>query len=210
MKRGVIIIGYLAMLIIPSISWSIETAPRISDREIIERLTRLEEGQHTLQAAIKANAEAIKQLRADMKTQSKELRNDMKTQITQLRADMNAQNKQLRADMKTQITQLRSDMKTQINQLRADMKTQIMQLRADMNSQFNRLAAIFTALVVAIIGFALWDRRTMIRPFETRMSQLEGEVIGTKERLGTLIESLRSLSKGDEKLAEILKRFNLL
>jgi predicted PurR-regulated permease PerM len=151
MKRGVIIIGYLAMLVIPSISWSIETASRITDREIIERLTRLEEGQHTLQAAIKANAEAIKG---------------------------NAE--------------------------------AIRQLRADMNTQFNRLAAIFTALVVAIIGFAFWDRRTMTRPFETRMSQLEGEVIGSKERLGTLIESLRSLSKGDEKLAEILRRFNLL
>jgi len=177
MKRVVIIIGYLAMLVMPSISWSIETAPRISDREIIERLSRLEEGQHTLQVAIKANAEAIKQLRADMNAQSK-----------QLRSDMNAQSKQLRSDMNAQINQL----------------------RADMNTQFNRLAAIFTALVVATLGFAFWDRRTMIKPFETRMSQLEGEVIESKERLGTLIESLRSLSKGDDRLAEVLRRFNLL
>jgi len=32
--------------------------------------------------------------------------------------------------------------------------------------QIDRLAVIFTALVVCIIGFALWDRKTMIRPFE--------------------------------------------
>ncbi len=32
--------------------------------------------------------------------------------------------------------------------------------------QIDRLVMIFTALVVCIIGFALWDRKTMIRPFE--------------------------------------------
>ena len=35
--------------------------------------------------------------------------------------------------------------------------------------QIDRLAVIFTALVVCIIGFALWDRRTMIRPFEDKV-----------------------------------------
>jgi len=35
--------------------------------------------------------------------------------------------------------------------------------------QIDRLAVIFTALVVCIIGFALWERRTMIRPFEDKV-----------------------------------------
>ena len=97
---------------------AVETAPRIADREIIERLTKLEAGQTHLAAAIEANTAAI-------------------------------------------------------NQLRADIQTQGHQLRQDMNAQFDRLAQLmlgilgaFTALVVLTIGFALWDRRTMIRPFE--------------------------------------------
>jgi len=36
------------VLIIPSFLLAIERAPRISDREIVERLTRLEEGQKNL------------------------------------------------------------------------------------------------------------------------------------------------------------------
>ena len=39
----------IAVLIIPSSLFAIETAPRISDREIVERLTRLEEGQKTIE-----------------------------------------------------------------------------------------------------------------------------------------------------------------
>ncbi len=38
------------MLFLPSIGQAVEVAPRISDREIVERLTRLEEGQKALRS----------------------------------------------------------------------------------------------------------------------------------------------------------------
>ncbi len=40
----------IAVLIIPGPLFAIETAPRISDREMVERLTRLEEGQKSLRS----------------------------------------------------------------------------------------------------------------------------------------------------------------
>ncbi|MBI3248900.1 MAG: hypothetical protein HYZ50_20555 [Deltaproteobacteria bacterium] len=45
-----VVIGLFALLfnLAPTPGWSVETAPRISDREIVERLTRLEEGQKAL------------------------------------------------------------------------------------------------------------------------------------------------------------------
>ena len=39
----------ISVIMIPSILFAIETAPRISDREMVERLTRLEEGQKTIE-----------------------------------------------------------------------------------------------------------------------------------------------------------------
>lgn len=48
-KRIVIITVLITVLIIPSLLLAIERAPRISDREIVERLTRLEEGQKNLE-----------------------------------------------------------------------------------------------------------------------------------------------------------------
>ena len=52
-------------------------------------------------------------------------------------------------------------------------------LRTDMNSHFDRLndlliglCSIFGLLVVALFGFVLWDRRSMLRPLESDMRRL--------------------------------------
>ena len=153
---------YVTILLIVSVLviwhsqlFAIETSPHISDREIVERLTRLEtrleEGQNTLRSEIRANADAIKQLREDM------------------------------------------------------------------NKQFDRLVHImlgifgaFAALCGGTIWFALWDRRTMIRPFEDKVKKIEDDIAANRTKLHTLIDAFRSLSKTDEKVAGILKKFNLL
>ncbi|MCS7200418.1 MAG: hypothetical protein NZ850_08805 [Caldimicrobium sp.] len=72
------------------------------------------------------------------------------------------------------------------------------------------LVVIFTGITAATIGFAIWDRRTMIRPFEIKTKLIEEEIGREKERLNLVIEALRNLAKTDEKVAEILKRFNLM
>ncbi|MBI3600783.1 MAG: hypothetical protein HY097_09115 [Nitrospinae bacterium] len=153
MKIKIIIISIIVcVLSVSTNAAAIEVAPRITDREIIEKLTRLEEAvEKSLRAEIKANAEAIKQLREDMKSQFDRI-----------------------------------------------------------DTQFNRLAAIFTALVAAVIGFAIWDRRTMIRPFETKVKEIEDEIGGNRTKLHSLLDALRTLSETDGRVAEVLKRHNLL
>ena len=159
----------LALLVLSSPAWAVEAAPALTDREIVERLTRLEEG-------LQGVRDAIQQLRAD---------------IQQLRADM--------------------------QHLREDMNRQNQQLREDMDKQFARqfrltLAVLgaFTALVVAIIGFALWDRRTMIRPFERTVRSLEEDLSTNRQRVEALLAALRSVSQRDPEVANVLKQFNLL
>ena len=128
-----------------------ENAPHISDLEIVERLTRLEEGQGALR-------EEIKQLREDM-------------------------NKQFD--------------------------------RVD--AQFDRIVNImlgifgaFAAMCGGTIWFALWDRRAMIRPFEDKVKKIEDDISENRNKLHTLLEAFKTLSKTDEKVANILKKFNLL
>jgi hypothetical protein len=62
----------------------------------------------------------------------------------------------------------------------------------------------FAGVVAVTIGFAIWDRRTMIRPFETRMRELE------EEKVDRVIRSLRDLAQVDKKVADALRRHNLL
>ena len=52
--------------------------------------------------------------------------------------------------------------------------------------QIDRLVMIFTALVVCIIGFALWDRRTMIRPFEDKVKVIEKRLDANEDAIKEL------------------------
>jgi len=63
----------LCAILFPMSGYGVETAPRISDREIIESLTRLEEG-------VKANRRMIESLQTDI--------GSLRTEITTLRSEL--------------------------------------------------------------------------------------------------------------------------
>jgi len=94
------------------------------------------------------------------------------------------------------------------------------ELRGDMNKRFELvdkrfeqmmtflwiLVAIFTTLTAAVIGFAYWDRRSMIRKArDEAIAQIEKE-----GRLKDLIQAMRALATENPAVADVLRRFNLL
>jgi len=108
-------------------------------------------------------------------------------------------------------------------ELRADMNARFEQMdkrfeefRADVNARFKQLytflwiiTGIFTALTVAVIGFAYWDRRTILRRAREEAVEEVERVYGVS-RLRELLKALRELAKEDARLAEILRSFGLL
>ncbi len=92
-----------------------------------------------------------------------------------------------------------------------------MELREDMNKRFEQmfnflwiLATIFTAITGMAISFALWDRRTMIRPFESKVKQIEDRVEGVeKGGVETIMKILKEFASMDVKMGNVLKKFNL-
>ncbi|MEW6040414.1 MAG: hypothetical protein AB1633_02725 [Elusimicrobiota bacterium] len=72
------------------------------------------------------------------------------------------------------------------------------------------LAVIFVGITSTTIGFAIWDRRTMIRPFEARVKEIERFREIDEDKLDRLIQSLRELAKKNIEIADALKKFNLL
>jgi hypothetical protein len=69
MKKG-LALTLLFVLLVSGIGNAVETAPRITDREIVERLSRLEEGQRSLEARLdgleRSLNKRIDDLRAEM------------------------------------------------------------------------------------------------------------------------------------------------
>ena len=82
MRRVIIFSILMAVLLPPMWASAVERAPRITDRGIIERLTRLEEGQ-------KALDKRFDDLRAEMNGRFNDLRAEMNGRIDGLRAEMN-------------------------------------------------------------------------------------------------------------------------
>jgi hypothetical protein len=129
------------------------------------------------------------------------------------------------------------ELKTRVNEvdkrfveLREDMNKRFEQvdkrfaeMREDMNKRFEQvdkrfeqimsfvwiLAAIFGAMTTATIGFALWDRKTMIRPFETKVSELENSITNNSKNYENLISFLKEYASKNKRFSDIIQRFNL-
>ena len=113
----------------------------------------------------------------------------------------------------------------QVNKRFEQVDKRFGELRADMNARFDQLInmmiaiiSAFSGIVVVTIGFAIWDRRTMIRPFETKVRNIEvrlEEVSGQakifdEEKLNRLIGAMKKIAGGNKEIAEALRSFNLL
>jgi len=130
---------------------------------------------------------------------------------------------ELREDMNKRFEQVDKkfeQLDKRIDDLRQEMNSRLEEMRQDTNKRFEQvdkrieqlitflwiLAGIFTALVVAVIAFAYWDRRTIIR----RAKEEALKEIEEAGRWKTILEALRQVAIKDSNVAEALRRFNLL
>ena len=169
---------------LPSSAWAVAPSPALTDREIAERLTRLETRLD----------EGLTGLRAEMA--------QLRAEMAQLRADMQEQNRQLRAEM----AQLRADMREQNRQLREDMN-----IRFEEHSRLILgILAAFAALFVINVSLVVWDRRTAARPFEEKVAVIAEELAESRSRWDVLLEAVRAVGQQNQTVAAVLRRFNLL
>ena len=185
MKRT--IMALLVVIFCNSVCWALEVAPRISDREIVERLTRLEEGQKAILREMDNRFELI-----DNRFESIDKRFES-------------------IDKRFESVDKRFDS--------IDKRFDSIDKRFD--QMFNVIIAIisaFAGIVAVTIGFAIWDRRTMIRPFETTVKVMEEKIEDIRvkvqnfdeDKLSRLIGAMRKFAKSNKEIAEALKSFNLL
>jgi len=156
--KRIILVLFIILWGMPAIVSGIEVAPRITDKEIIERLTRLEEGQKSILREMDKRFEAI----------------DRRFETIDKRFEA------------------------------IDRRFEAIDRRFDqLNNLIIGIIGAFSAIVAVTIGFAIWDRRSMIRPFEDKVEELRK----TDQKF---LEILKTLAREDKKLAEVLKSFGIL
>ena len=157
------VIFFFSLLMLSVSAWPVsayDVAPRISDREIIESLSELKQGQKNLKQSMDQRFESMDKRFEDMNQRFESMHNLILT-----------------------------------------------------------LFASVMALVVALIGYMIWDRKTAQQPLKYKLGRLETEFIDISNQLelgnpsGPVIKrvlaSFRQLAETDEKVASIL-RANLL
>ena len=124
--------------------------------------------------------------------------------ITELREDMNERFRQI--DKRFEQVDRRFE------ELREDINKRFELINRELDRLVNIMVGVFAgqiALVVAVIGFAWWDRRTIIRKAkEETFEEMEKEL--KPEKFKKLLNILRERANTDKELAEILKRYGLL
>ena len=71
------------------------------------------------------------------------------------------------------------------------------------------LATIFTIFTVSIMSLLFWDRRTMIKPFEKKVAEIETKIAQNKQVSSELLNVLKEYAKKDRKFAEVVSQFNI-
>ena len=139
--------------------------------------------------------------------------------FNEFRVDMNKRFEQV----DKRIDELRMDMNKRFEQVdkrfeQIDRRFEDINKRfEDMNKRFDSMlkimlgiVAAFASIVTVAIGFAIWDRRTMIRPFEDKTRGIEEKIAIDHKKLHDTIEILKKYASQDKKLAELLRSLSLL
>ncbi len=65
------------------------------------------------------------------------------------------------------------------------------------------MVGAFAAIVAVTIGFAIWDRRTMAKPFEYKIQE-------NSRKIDEIVDVLKELGRHDERIATVLRSIFLL
>ncbi len=105
------------------------------------------------------------------------------------------------------------DMNKRFEALQREMNARFASLQREMDKRFDQmftflwiLTGIFTTLTLGVIGFAYWDRRTIIR----KAREETKDDIEKEGRVRDLILAMRELAKKNKDVAHVLRNFNLM
>jgi len=194
MRLKLLNIFILFQLCFPGALLALTSAPDISDREVVEKLAKIEAGQQALRSEIEAGQQALR---------------------FEIKAGQQALNHR--------ISDLRSEMKSGQEALRSEMKSGQKALDKRLDSSNNTMLVLFGSiitLIVALFAYIAWDRRTMVKPLLEQLNRLEHRVVDVVDDLdlrnieGSLLarqlKALREYAKINPEFAEVLRGLALL
>nr|VFJ61836.1 MAG: hypothetical protein BECKFW1821B_GA0114236_10684 [Candidatus Kentron sp. FW] len=200
------IVGRLLPVLIGICLWyprpidAVEVAPRITDREIIESLSTLKEGQKTLEQRF----------------------DSMEKRFDSMEKRFDSMEK--RFDKRFDAMEKRFNDQLEVMDRQSEDRFEAMDKRfGDLHWVLGWVLNLLSILIVgvlSILSFVIWDRRTALRPIEKRVDaleraeeQLHHNLESPHEKgshLTRLLQALREKAKTDPEFATVLRSYSLL
>ncbi|MBF0629052.1 MAG: hypothetical protein HQL91_12615 [Magnetococcales bacterium] len=177
----------LTLMTLPVQAEALERTLTTGEQEIIRDLATLKAGQN----AMNQRFEDINKRFEDMNKRFEDINKRMEDNTLSL-------NKR--------IDDLGQSLGKRIEDLSQSLGKRIDDLSHSMLTLFGSLLGIITAF----IGFILWDRRTMMKPFEEKLKANHIQLQEKSTLLDQLLAALRELAREDPKLSAVLRNFSLL
>ncbi len=125
----------------------------------------------------------------------------VETEISSVRIEMNSLRNEMNS-LRNEMNALRNEMNALRNEMNARLDSQQIQID-DLKTLFFWGFSIIITLIIFMLGYMIWDRRTALKP-----ALLKAEDATDKTR--NLTASLREYARSHPDLAEILKTYGLL
>jgi len=124
--------------------------------------------------------------------------------------------KTLRVEMNTRFDAMQKQMDTRFDAV----NTRFDSMQKQLDQMHNMMLTMFSALIMLMVGqvgFVLWDRRTMVKPLEVGLQNLNAEFARDRTQrveesslFASVLEVFREMAKFDVRLADILRAKHLL
>nr|VFJ66091.1 MAG: hypothetical protein BECKFW1821B_GA0114236_11124 [Candidatus Kentron sp. FW] len=198
--RGALLLSIVMCLWYAQVTAAVEVAPRISDRDIIESLSELKEGQKALRAEMAVRFTAIEQ------------RFDERFKAVDQRFEA--------VDQRFESMEKRFDERFEAVDRRFESIDRRFESIERMLGWILNLLSVLIIGIIGLVGFIIWDRKTVLSPLEKRLTTLETQEEKLQHdlepqheegsRLARLVQALRERAKTDQELATALRSHSLL
>ena len=188
MRKVLVLVITTVLLCLTTIpAAAIETAPRITDREIIESLSD-----------IKGDIKGLKEKVRHLEDGQKAILREMDRRFSSMEESANKRFESMDKRFESMDKRFES-MENSMNERFDSIENQIQNLV----NIFVGIVLAFAGIVAVTIGFAIWDRRTALRPTLREISEV-------RQKENKIINALAQYAKSEPKMAEVLRSFGLL
>lgn len=198
-----LVVMTILLLSVPAAPQTVERAPRITDREIIEGLIRLEEGQKALRQLLNGHEQRFTTIDQRFTLIERRLAN-AEQRLTSVEQRLTSVEERL-TSLEQRLTGVEQRL-TSVEQGLGRLEQRVIGLEVqiqDLRQLFLWGFGLVFAGLFALFGFVVWDRRTALMPALRRLDEM-------RDRQQRMEETLKRYAEKVPELAEELRVTGLL